>query len=237
MAQNNSQSVNIFFDFDKYSLSQKELKKLVEVTSSFDSLKVTKVSIVGYCDDLGSTTYNDNLSKKRVVYLESKIKGIIGEKDVEYQCEGKGELSLENTNERNYKEQREYNRRVEVVFETGDDFIVLENVNFEGGKTNMLSPSYKVLNKFLTTLKDNEKIKLIIYGHIANIGRNDGYKDGLDTSTGKYNLSEARAKKVYDYLVKNGISKDRLSYKGLGSAFPTGKGAYYDRRVEVKILK
>jgi outer membrane protein OmpA-like peptidoglycan-associated protein len=46
-----------------------------------------------------------------------------------------------------------------------------------------------------------------------------GHADA-DTGTPQYNqtLSEERAKCVYDYLISQGVSKDRLSWKGVGSS-------------------
>ena len=48
--------------------------------------------------------------------------------------------------------------------------------------------------------------------------------------------SIARAKVVYDYLAKRGIDKNRMSYVGMGSRFPTGRAAKFDRRVEIEII-
>jgi outer membrane protein OmpA-like peptidoglycan-associated protein len=66
-------------------------------------------------------------------------------------------------------------------------------------------------------LKANPNIKIEIQGHICC--QYDG-KDGLDFDTGKNSLSLNRAKYIYDYLVSEGISADRLRYKGLGSKEP-----------------
>jgi len=66
-------------------------------------------------------------------------------------------------------------------------------------------------------LKVNPNIKIEIQGHICC--QYDG-KDGLDFDTGKNSLSLNRAKYIYDYLVSEGISANRLRYKGLGSKEP-----------------
>lgn len=239
-AQNNSYSMKVYFDSDKFCLSENEQKRLDDFMSSMDSLIIKRVSIFGYCDDLESTSYNDTLSKKRASHLEKTIKSFIGNDDIVFHYEGRGELLIDDSINEKHNIQRDHNRRVDMVFETSKNLkgkvVVLENVNFVGGTTQLLSGGYPALNKFLTTLKENEHLKVIILGHVAKGFIDDGHDDGYDKATGKYNLSEARAKFIYDYLIKNGISEDRLSYKGLGYAFPTGKGAYYDRRVEVKIL-
>jgi len=72
----------------------------------------------------------------------------------------------------------------------------------------------------------------MILGHVCC-----GREDGQDYATGKYNLSETRAKAVYDYLIENGIDKSRLKHKGLAGKYPTGHGAKADRRVEIEIIE
>ena len=54
--------------------------------------------------------------------------------------------------------------------------------------------------------------------------------------TNKKNLSIARAKFVYDFLLEKGISKERMSYEGLAHKFPLGGSEDKDRRVEILIL-
>ncbi|WP_234424308.1 hypothetical protein [Aquimarina sp. Aq107] len=49
------------------------------------------------------------------------------------------------------------------------------------------------------------------------------------------NLSTRRAKKVYDFLISNGIDKERLSYIGFEGKFPLGTYPQYNRRVEIEI--
>ncbi len=64
-----------------------------------------------------------------------------------------------------------------------------------------------------------------------------------DKGSGEYNqkLSENRAKAVVDYLVENGINKERMQFKGVGETNPiatneTEEGQQLNRRIEFKIL-
>jgi flagellar motor protein MotB len=58
-----------------------------------------------------------------------------------------------------------------------------------------------------------------------------------------YTLSINRAKAVYDFLIRSGIDKSRMTYKGFGSAnkrFPDEKNAEEEnlnRRVEIMIVE
>lgn len=81
-------------------------------------------------------------------------------------------------------------------------------------------------------IESNENLKFIVRGHTDNVG-NDTFNQ---------QLSERRAKSVMEYLIKNGISRDRLSAQGLGETDPvsendTEKGRARNRRVEVLLLK
>ncbi|MCB0627733.1 MAG: OmpA family protein, partial [Saprospiraceae bacterium] len=48
--------------------------------------------------------------------------------------------------------------------------------------------------------------------------RINGHTDDVGTEADNQQLSEARAKAVYDYLIREGIEASRLSYKGFGES-------------------
>jgi outer membrane protein OmpA-like peptidoglycan-associated protein len=68
-----------------------------------------------------------------------------------------------------------------------------------------------------------------------------GHTDNTGNPVVNAKLSTERAKAVVDYLVKKGITKDRLTYLGFGSDQPiadnaTAAGRAKNRRVEFKIV-
>ena len=67
-----------------------------------------------------------------------------------------------------------------------------------------------LLALFVEFLKENPTVKVEIQGHTDNIGRDE---DNL-------RLSENRAKSVYEYVIAQGISANRLRYKGYGESNP-----------------
>jgi outer membrane protein OmpA-like peptidoglycan-associated protein len=110
--------------------------------------------------------------------------------------------------------------------------IAVENILFETNKTVLKPASYKVLDQLVDELRYRRKLKIEISGHTDNKG---GRERNLE-------LSEERAKVVVDYLLKQGISSERLSFKGYGSEKPitrnsTEKGRRLNRRVEITVLK
>jgi outer membrane protein OmpA-like peptidoglycan-associated protein len=85
------------------------------------------------------------------------------------------------------------------------------------------------LNALVTYLNENKNIGVTINGYTDASGIEDNNKI----------LSENRAKVVYDYLIKQGISPERLVYNGYGSKNPIATNAYLwgrdqNRRIEVE---
>lgn len=109
--------------------------------------------------------------------------------------------------------------------------IVLNNIFFDFDKSTLRPESKAELDRLTTMLNDMPSLKIEISGHTDNIG------------SAAYNktLSENRAKSVVDYLIKAGISADRLTYKGYGFDQPiasndTEEGRQQNRRTEFKVV-
>jgi outer membrane protein OmpA-like peptidoglycan-associated protein len=88
-------------------------------------------------------------------------------------------------------------------------------------------------------MSGNHNLRIRIEGHVCCVAAK---LDGLDYDTGTQDLSLQRAKFIYEYLIKNGISSDRMSYVGLGGAnkiYPeelTPAQQTINRRVEIRII-
>ena len=102
-----------------------------------------------------------------------------------------------------------------------------KHINFEKGKSIMLTSSEAELDDLATFLLRNPELKLKIEGHTDIVGDPDK----------NWKLSEERAYVVANYLVKKGIEAKRIQAKGYGSSRPlvTGdpkKDYPVNRRVE-----
>ena len=68
--------ITVFFNYDKFNLSNNELTKLNEVIVFANKLKDQSITIIGHTDTKGSDNYNLILSNKRAnfikKYLQSK---------------------------------------------------------------------------------------------------------------------------------------------------------------------
>ena len=127
-------------------------------------------------------------------------------------------------------------RRVEV---TSDKIQINEAINFATNKATIQKSSDSLLEEIAQVFKDNPRIKLVeIQGHTDLSGN----------AKKNQKLSEDRAKSVYDRLVKLGVEKERMQYKGFGMSQPveplakgqkkeTKEQAAKNRRVVFEILK
>ncbi len=108
----------------------------------------------------------------------------------------------------------------------------LENVFFDFDKYELKPESKTELSKVIKFLQSNPNIKIEIAG----------YTDDKGTYSYNLELSENRAKSVFDYLIENGISSYRISYKGYGQADPIAtneneSGRAKNRRIEFQVVK
>lgn len=109
---------------------------------------------------------------------------------------------------------------------------ILDNVHFDTGKATLRKESYTELNELVELMTLKEDLKVEIAGHTDNVGDDDS----------NLALSQARADAVRIYVIKKGISEERITAKGYGENYPvdtndTRQGRQKNRRTEVRILR
>lgn len=109
--------------------------------------------------------------------------------------------------------------------------VVLNNIFFEYDKYDLLPESRVELNRLAELLNKNPELNIRIQGHTDSRG-DEAYNQ---------ELSENRAKAVYDFLIQQGINPNRLSYKGYGESQPiadndTEKGRAKNRRTAFEVV-
>lgn len=117
---------------------------------------------------------------------------------------------------------------VNVAFD--DTRAELQGVSFKVGSAELVPSTLATLDKTIAGLKKNAKAKVEIEGHTSSEGGEE------------YNqkLSEDRANSVRDYMIRKGISKDRVTAIGYGYSRPkasndTEEGRKQNRRIEVRV--
>ncbi|SDI27787.1 OmpA family protein [Nonomuraea jiangxiensis] len=108
-------NTDVLFAFDKATLTAAARDRLRRTAEKIRAKATGTVTVVGHTDDVGSDTYNLDLSRRRAQAVEQALSTLTGDADLAFQVDGKGE-SLPRVSGTS-KEARAANRRVEVVFE------------------------------------------------------------------------------------------------------------------------
>ncbi|MCH2045724.1 MAG: OmpA family protein [Saprospiraceae bacterium] len=185
------------------------LKELKEVLKNHPHIVL---EIAAHTDATGSSSYNLNLSQKRADAIKKYLLGR-GVSSSRLVAKGYGESKLLNRCKDGVKcsdAEHAANRRTEfkVIGQKGfkvGDIIKVENINYERNAAKIDTRRSSGLNEIVKILKEN-KISVEIRSHT----------DSKGSSSYNLELSQKRAKAIYDYLVKNGVNKYRLKYKGYG---------------------
>jgi len=112
--------------------------------------------------------------------------------------------------------------------------VVLDDIRFVGNEDKVMRQSEAALLLLLRFMQENNKVRIEIEGHV-NGPTFKNKKEFIDLST-------ARAKTVYDFLLVNEIEPERIAYVGLGNSMmlytaPKNKEeSEANRRVEIKVL-
>lgn len=123
-------SLNIFFETDKYEISIIEKNKIQKFLEKLDTLHLKSITINAFCDDRGSVNYNEELSIKRANNIEHFLREINIKKPLTYNTSGKGKLKLNDLKSKSTLQQRNFNRRAVIYFyyENPKKKIVKENI-------------------------------------------------------------------------------------------------------------
>jgi len=246
---------SVYFEFDKYSLDEKQAKEVIDFIKNTDSTRIESIQIFGYTDDIGKEAYNFKLSTNRANTIQTKLTQSGIKSKIIVTIEGKGRILIDDDIVDNLPEKRSKNRRVDVVLNLKElpklvlpgfynmiqknhvvgDHIYLENILFEKGSSHLTSKAKNELDKVALLCLRYKNLEFEIQGHVCCTPPNQ--REAIDKDTKKRQLSINRAQSVFKYLVFRRVPKNRMTFKGYGNTVPLGKEPEYDRRVELVITK
>ena len=236
--------LEVFFDFNKDTPNKDSLEKLALWIKDNKTVQVTRV--LGYCDSVDTNNYNKRLAERRIAaVLYILINNQIGfNATLEKIAVGK---------EFNQSKVQAENRKVVVFYSVSKpnpeilttelteqiknakvgETVKLPNIYFFNNSARIVPKSKPTLYELLCAMQDFPNLKIEIQGHICcQIN-----KDVNDVST-------ARAKAIYTFLILNKIDRKRMKYKGYGVSKPihsipekSDQEEDENRRVEILILE
>lgn len=240
------EKLNVYFDFDKSELNEDAVRKINSWIAEGKTYRVTK--LYGFCDWKGTNSYNDTLALKRVNMVYDFLKESDVEVVKEIEIRGFGEDFEQSKNQSE-------NRRVTIIFELKTpkltvtetpkelfkekiksakkgDLLKLDNIYFYNNSARVVPKSEPILYELLCVMNDNPKLQIEIQGHIC-----------CKLPNQEEVISTARARAVYNYLIRNKINRTRISFKGYGVSRPvhpipekTPQEEDDNRRVEILIV-
>ena len=121
-----------------------------------------------------------------------------------------------------------------IVVDREGDVIKLnlpDGVTFDFNKTELKPQFYPALNNVAATLADYNQTIVEVAGHTDNVGG-----DAVNQR-----ISEQRANSVGNYLIGQGLQRERFEIVGMGKRYPiasndTDSGRALNRRVEIRLL-
>lgn len=119
---------------------------------------------------------------------------------------------------------------VEAPYE--EKIIIMQKIHFAFNKWDIRPVSYPILDDIVRVLEQNPQIRRL---------RIEGHTDWIGSDEYNMRLSQRRAESVRHYLIKKGISPDRLTAVGYGESRPvadnnTDEGRARNRRTEFTVL-
>lgn len=268
---NDTTKIIVHFTFDEYHLSTKAIQQIQEFSSNkatYDSIFIyghtDQIGTNNYNNNLSlkrAISVKNNLQQQgvdtnKIYIIEGKGKTalISNKQDATSRTLNRRVEIIAitiKTNEpvkeeiKETKKEKPVTKEVTLTEKIKDtttkqgDNLILKNINFVGGRHIFLRESYPALNELLEAMQNIPTLIIQIEGHICCQTLDE---DGLDLDTRTKDLSVRRAKAVYDFLKQNGISPERMSYKGFARKFPLTKETdeyekMLNRRVEIKIIR
>jgi outer membrane protein OmpA-like peptidoglycan-associated protein len=248
-AQGTTDTFRLYFDLDVPTLNDKMQKKIDLLIYNDKILSGSGVTIIGYADYLGTSTYNQELSMKRAQNVKDYLVTYgINPQDITL-CVGRGKIDRSNATG---KDGSPIDRRVDIVMNNKnkvatnthtktktlrrDTIRHVTVTNIDDIKTLKPGSVFKLKNVYFPadrhvmkpeSKETLEKLYQVLRDNPSITISIEGHvccikdaPDALDMDTYEPMLSVNRAKAIYNYLVEKGITANRLSYRGYGRSRP-----------------
>jgi outer membrane protein OmpA-like peptidoglycan-associated protein len=210
--------IEVFFDFNKDFPNSNSIMEINEWIAKNKDAEIVK--LLGYCDSIDTKNYNRKLAERRIDNVQALLEksGLKFSKDLEKIAFGKEfkQSKIQAENRRVtifYIEPQPMPVESELTKKIKDsnvgEHIALPNIYFFNNSARIVPKSEPTLYDLRCALEENPKLKIEIQGHIC-----------CQTNGDPANVSTARARAIYNYLLRNKIDRRRMTFKGYGTTRP-----------------
>ena len=210
--------VEVFFDFNKDFPNTSSILHINEWIAKNKNVEITK--LMGYCDSIDSKNYNKKLAERRIENTQMLLEksGLKFNKNLEKIAFGKDfkQSKVQSENRKVtifYLEleialvESELTRKIKNA-KVGEH-ITLPNIYFFNNSARIVPKSEPTLVDLRCAMEENPRLRIEIQGHICCQLVNDFN-----------NVSTARARAIYNFLLRNKIDRKRMTFKGFGISKP-----------------
>ena len=234
--------VEVFFDFNKDFPNPTSILEINEWIANNKNVEITK--LLGYCDSIDTKDYNKKLALRRIENVQILLdkSGLKFNKNLDKVAFGK-DFKQSKVQAENRKVTIFYNEASTLPAESEltkkikgskvGELITLPNIYFFNNSARIVPKSQPTLYDLRCAMEENPKLKIEIQGHIC-----------CQTQGDKNNISTARARAIYNYLLRSKIDRKRMTFKGYGTSRPihpipekTSQEEDENRRVEILIVE
>jgi len=234
----------VYFNPDESTILPAAARTLDSLALSLQKKGNYHLTINGFCDSTGTHTRNVPLGRARAISVYDYLyhHGVIGDSMVRI-----GYAESNPAAPGHDVASWAKNRRVEILVSSSfiditkifdppipvsemqvGQRIILKDLNFVNNQTVLLPESVPVIKTLVDFMNAYPTIEIKINGYVC--------------CSNDMELSVARARFVYDYLVRHGVDARRMSYAGYSNHFPLApndtvdeEAAKKNRRVEITI--
>ena len=234
--------VEVFFDFNKDFPNSSSILEINEWIAKNKNVEITK--LLGYCDSIDTKNYNKKLAERRIDNVQILLdkSGLQFNKDIEKVAFGK-DFKQSKVQAENRKVTIFYNEPIILPVESEltkkiksskvGELIALPNIYFFNNSARIVAKSQPTLIDLRCAMEENPKLKIEIQGHIC-----------CQTNGDINDVSTARARAIYNFLLRNKIDRKRMTFKGFGTSKPihsipekNEQEEDENRRVEILIVE
>ncbi|HNP31941.1 MAG TPA: OmpA family protein [Flavobacterium sp.] len=234
--------IEVFFDFNKDFPNQASILEINEWIAKNKDVEITK--LLGYCDSIDTKNYNKKLAERRIENVQELLdkSEIKFNKDLEKIAYGK-EFKQSKVQAENRKVTIFYKEPEPKIVESEltkkikgskiGETITLPNIYFFNNSARIVPKSQPTLIDLRCAMEENPKLKIEIQGHIC-----------CQTVGDVNDVSTARARAIYNFLLRSKIDRKRMTFKGYGTSRPihpipekTPQEEDENRRVEILIVE
>lgn len=234
--------LEVFFDFNKDFPNPASILEINEWIANNKNVEITK--LLGYCDSIDTKDYNKKLAERRISNVQILLEksGMKIKESIEKIAYGK-DFKQSKVQAENRKVTIFYSEPETKIVESEltkkiksskiGELITLPNIYFFNNSARIVPKSQPTLIDLRCAMEENPKLKIEIQGHIC-----------CQTVGDVNDVSTARARAIYNFLLRSKIDRKRMTFKGYGTSRPihpipekSPQEEDENRRVEILIVE